>query len=71
MLVATTLLLVSLRRRIDQQTQIVAQIRATGRYSTIAEQLLAQFKISYQNYLTDRDLILGFLRSLDRKSRFP
>ena len=70
MLVATTLLPVSLRRRIDQQTRIVAQIRAAGRNATMAEQLLVQFKMSLQSFMTDR-LDLGLSSLLDRKSRFP
>jgi hypothetical protein len=52
-------------RRIDQQTRIVEQIKAAGRDSAMAEELLAQFKMSLQSFLTDRDLILRFIRSLD------
>jgi hypothetical protein len=32
----------------------------------LAEELLAQFKMSLENFLTDRNLILHFLRSLDQ-----
>jgi hypothetical protein len=44
---------------------MVEQIKAAGRNSANAEELLAQFMISLQSFLTDCDPILRFLRPQD------
>jgi len=49
------------RERLSRQAEIVARIKANGRDSRLAQDLLEQFRSSLEGFITDRQLILAFL----------